>query len=558
MIGLIQSVVLVSVLSAGLLLARMLAPYIANVYSYESRGRQDRLFLPIETAIYRLCGIKQDRVMEWKEYFTAMIVLNGLMALISFIVLIFQNSLPLDPQGFPGVRWDLALNTAMSISSNTNLQHYAGENTLSYLSQMVAIQFLQFTSAATGLAVAIAVIRGFAGKARGKQGLGNFYVDFVRSLTRILLPLSFVAALVFVYLGVPQSLNGYTPVTTIQGAQQLIKIGPVASLVSIMQLGTNGGGYYGANSAYPFQNPSQASDLLEMILMLLIPTAMPFVYGEMLGKKSRKEGISILVAAYALFMVDLAIALYPSTAIGPGMEVRFGGFAPVFWTVTTTAVTTGSVNAALSALNPLVIVSAFMGMLIQATPGGIGVGLVYMLMYVLITVFIVGLMSGRTPEYLGMKIGVRDIKLAVFGFLIHPFIVLVPTFMAYATRATSAIGLGTGSISFTEVLYEFTSAAANNGSDFLGSAANTVFFNVSTAIVMWTGRFVPIAVMLAIAGSMYSRDRGPTNGAGLKTDSLTFALVLFATILIVVVLTFFPFLALGPLLEFLRGHVNGF
>ena len=558
MIGLIQSVVLVSVLSAGLLLARMLAPYIANVYSYDTRGRLDRLFLPIETAIYRLCGIKQDRVMEWKEYFTAMIVLNGLMALISFIVLIFQNSLPLDPQGFPGVRWDLALNTAMSISSNTNLQHYAGENTLSYLSQMVAIQFLQFTSAATGLAVAIAVIRGFAGKARGKQGLGNFYVDFIRSLTRILLPLSFVAALVFVYLGVPQSLNGYTPVTTIQGAQQLIKIGPVASLVSIMQLGTNGGGYYGANSAYPFQNPSQASDLLEMILMLLIPTAMPFVYGEMLGKKSRKEGISILVAAYALFMVDLAIALYPSTAIGPGMEVRFGGFAPVFWTVTTTAVTTGSVNATLSALNPLVIVSAFMGMLIQATPGGIGVGLVYMLMYVLITVFIVGLMSGRTPEYLGMKIGVRDIKLAVFGFLIHPFIVLVPTFMAYATRATNAIGLGTGSISFTEVLYEFTSAAANNGSDFLGSAANTVFFNVSTTIVMWTGRFVPIAVMLAIAGSMYSRDRGPTNGAGLKTDSLTFALVLFATILIIVVLTFFPFLALGPLLEFLRGHVNGF
>lgn len=558
MIGFVQLVVLVSVLSAGLLLARLLAPYIAHVYSYDSPGRLDRFFLPVENAIYRLCGIKHDRAMGWKEYFTAMFVLNGMMALISFLVLIFQNSLPLDPQGFPGVRWDLALNTAMSISSNTNLQHYGGGSTLSYLSQMVAIQFLQFTSAATGLAVAVAVIRGFAGKARTKNGLGNFYVDFTRSLTRILLPLSFIAALVLVYLGVPQSLNGYTAVTTIQGAQQLIKIGPVASLVSIMQIGTNGGGYYGANSAYPLQNPSQVSDLLEMILMLLIPTAMPFVYGEMLGKKSRREGTSILVAAYALFMLDLAIALYPPEAIGPGMEVRFGGFAPVFWTVITTAVTTGSVNASLSAFNPLVIVSAFMGMLIQATPGGIGVGLMYMLMYVIITVFIVGLMSGRTPEYLGMKIKAGDIKLAVIGFLVHPAIILVPTVLAYATRATNAIGLGTGSISFTEVLYEFTSAAANNGSDFLGTAANTVFFNVSTALVMWTGRFAPIAVMLAIAGSMYSRERGPADGVGIKTDSLTFAFVLFATILIVVVLTFFPFLALGPLLEFLRGHVNGF
>jgi K+-transporting ATPase ATPase A chain len=558
MINFIQSVVLVSVLSAGLLLAWMLAPYIASVYSYDSTSRLDRFFIPAENLIYRICGIKQDRTMGWKEYFIAVITLNGMQALISFLILLFQNYLPLNPQGFPGVRWDLALNTALSISSNTNLQHYAGGSTLSYLSQMVAIQFLQFTSAATGLAVAVAVIRGFAGKARMKNGLGNFYVDFVRSLTRILLPLSFIAALIFVYLGVPQSLNGYTLVTTIQGAQQLIKIGPVASLVSIMQIGTNGGGYFGANSAYPFQNPSQASDLIEMVLMLMIPTAMPFVYGQMLGKKSRKEGMSILVAAYALFMLDLAIALYPPIALGAGMEVRFGGFAPVFWTVTTTAVTTGSVNASLSALNPLVIVSAFMGMLIQATPGGIGVGLVYMLMYVLITVFIVGLMSGRTPEYLGMKINARDIKLAVIGFLVHPFIILVPTFLAYATRATNAIGLNTGSISFTEVLYEFTSAAANNGSDFLGTAANTMFFNISTGIVMWAGRFAPIAVMLAIAGSMYSRDRGPVEGAGIKTDSFTFAFVLFATILIVVVLTFFPFLALGPLLEFLRGHLNGF
>jgi K+-transporting ATPase ATPase A chain len=392
------------------------------------------------------------------------------------------------------------------------------------------------------------------GLTTGSKDLGNFYVDFVRSLTRVLFPLCFVAALIFVWLGVPQTLNGYTVVRTVEGATQLILVGPVASLVSIMQIGTNGGGYYGANSAYPFQNPNPASDVLQIILMLLLPTVLCFVYGEILGKK--KESRPILWASYGLFVISLIIAFIPTPALGPGMEVRFGGFFSAFWTVVTTAVTTGSVNASLYGMHPLVILAAFMGMLIQATPGGKGVGLMYMVMYVVITVFVVGLMSGRTPEYLGMKINGRDVLLVMVTFLVHPIIILIPTVVAYATGAASAIGVGGNSLGFDQILYEFTSAAANNGSDFLGASANTAFFNISTGLVMFAGRFVPIFLLLALAGSMIGRRRSAE--VGLKTTSITFSIVLIGSTLILVVLTFFPFLALGPILAFFQGHVNGF
>jgi K+-transporting ATPase ATPase A chain len=422
---------------------------------------------------------------------------------------------------------------------------------------MMAVQFLQFTSAATGICVAVAMIRGFVAHSKD---LGNFYVDFTRSLTRILFPLCFVASLVFVGLGVPQTLTGYQIVSTVEGAAnkatQTILVGPVASLVSIMQLGTNGGGYYGANSAYPFQNPNPASDIFQIFLMLLIPTTLCFVFGQLIGKK--RETRPILWGAYALFALDLLIAFTPNfPVVGPGMEVRFGGFFSVFWTVVTTAVTTGSVNASLSSVNPLVILSAFNGMLIQATPGGKGVGLMYMVMFIILTVFIVGLMSGRTPEYLGMKITARDVKLVMIAFLVHPVIILIPTVLAYSTGAASAIGVGTSSIGFTQIFYEFTSAAANNGSDFLGASANTPFFNVSTAIVMFLGRFAPIGLLLALGGSMINRKRLTTE-TGVRTDSFLFSIVIVGSILVLVLLTFFPFLALGPILEFFQGRVNGF
>jgi K+-transporting ATPase ATPase A chain len=550
LIDFIQASVIILILAFVLALGRLLAPYITGVFT-DAPSRLDRVLNPLENGIYKLVGVDPNHSMDWKEYFLSLVLLNAFQMVIAFLILVFQHRLPLNPQGFPGLTWDLAFNTVISFATNTNLQHYNGESTLSYLSQMTAIQFLQFTSAGSGLCAAVAMVRGFT---TGSKHLGNFYVDFVKSLTRVLFPLCLIASLVLVWLGIPQTLSGYTSVKTVEGATQLILVGPVASLVSIMQIGTNGGGYYGANSAYPFQNPNPASDVLEIILMLLMPTVLCFVYGEMLGKK--KESRPILWASYALFAIDLIIAFIPNPALGSGMEVRFGGFFSSFWTVVTTAVTTGSVNASLSAMHPLVILSAFMGMLIQATPGGKGVGLMYMVMYVVITVFIVGLMSGRTPEYLGMKINARDVTLVMVAFLVHPVIILIPTVLAYATGAANAIGVAGNSIGFTQILYEFTTAAANNGSDFLGASANTPFFNISTALVMLAGRYAPMGLLLALAGSMIGRKRSAE--VGLKTNSITFSIILVGATLILVVLTFFPFLALGPILSFLQGHVNGF
>ena len=556
---------LLLILATAVVLGRLLAPYITSIFT-SAPNRIDRIVAPIENRIYRLLGVDPNRGMGWREYFLSALIVNIFQMSLAFIIFVFQNILPLNPQGFPGLNLDLAFMQVISFATNTNLQHYNGEGVcnnppncyplssmpgLSYLSQMTAAQFLQFTSAATGLCVAVAMVRGFVSRS---QNMGNFYTDFVRSLTRLFLPLCFVAALIFVGLGVPQTIGGYQTVTTVEGATQTILVGPVASLVSIMQIGTNGGGYFGANSAYPFQNPNPASDIFQILLMLLIPTSLCFVFGQLLGK--RREARPIIIGAYSLFALDLLLAFIPSYGLGRGIEVRFGGFFSTFWTVVTTAVTTGSVNANLAGMNPLVILSAFMGMLIQSAPGGKGVGLMYMVMYVVITVFIVGLMSGRTPEYLGMKINARDVKLVMITFLVHPVIILVPTVLAYATGAASAVRVSTGSTGFTRIFYEFTSAAANNGSDFLGAAGNTPFFNISTALVMFIGRFAPIGLLLALAGSMINRKR--STEIGLRTDSITFTIVLVGSILLLVVLTFFPFLALGPILEFFQKRVNGF
>jgi K+-transporting ATPase ATPase A chain len=490
--------------------------------------------------------------MGWKQYFLVGLLLNVAQMVIAFIILVFQGNLPLNPLGFHGLSWDLSLNTVISFGTNTNLQHYNGEATLSIFSQMTAIQFLQWTSAATGICMGIAFIRGFI---VSSKNLGNFHVDFVRTITRILLPMCLIASVVFVVMGVPQTLNASTTVTTVQGTTQSILVGPVASLDAIMQLGTNGGGFYGANAAYPFMNPSPYSNIFMIALMLFLPTALIFVFGELLGKK--REARPLLWGAYILFGINLAIAFAPNIAlIAPGIETRIGGFMSSFYTVATTAATTGSVNTALSAMHPLTITSGFLGMFIQSIPGGKGIGMMYMVMYIIITVFIVGLMSGRTPEYLGIKITGRDVKLVMVSFLIHPIIILVPTVIAYASGAAAAIGVGGNSVGYTQIFYEFTSAAANNGSDFLGAQANTPFFNIATAIVIFVGRFAPLAILLALSGSMIGRKRGSTSG--LKTDSPIFTIVLVVSIIILVVLTFFPFLALGPISSFFRGLTNGF
>ncbi|HZD12275.1 MAG TPA: potassium-transporting ATPase subunit KdpA, partial [Candidatus Binatus sp.] len=352
---------------AALVLGYLFAPYITSIFT-RTRSRFDRLLCPVEEGIYRILGINPDLMMGWRQYFVSVLVVNLFQMAFAFLIFVFQNALPLNPQRFPGLSLDLAFMQAISFATNTNLQHYNGEGSctslpncpalsgspgLSYLSQMTAVQFLQFTSAATGICVAVAMIRGFTA---GSQNLGNFYADFVRTLTRLLFPLCFVSALVLVALGVPQTLNGNQIVHTLQGSSQTILVGPVASLVSIMQLGTNGGGYYGANSAYPFQNPNPASNILEILLMLLLPTSLCFVYGHLLGK--RREARPIIISSYLLFLMNLSVAFIPTPVLGPGMEVRFGGFFSVFWTVVTTAVTTGSVNASLSAIHPLGILAA--------------------------------------------------------------------------------------------------------------------------------------------------------------------------------------------------------
>jgi K+-transporting ATPase ATPase A chain len=553
LLNLIEIAELLLLFAVVLVCGWLYAPFVVRVFK-RTPNRFDKLLDPIENGIYSLLGIKVDYSMGWREYFLSALLVNVIQMAIAFVILVEQGILPLNPMGFQGMRWDLALNTVISFATNTNLQHYAGETTLSYFSQMTAIQFLQFTSAATGICCGVAMVRGFVVQSKG---LGNFYVDFVRSLTRIFIPLCFVASIILVGLGVPQTIQGYATVRTVEGATQSILVGPVASLVSIMQIGTNGGGYYGANSAYPFQNPNPVSDLVQIFLMLFIPTTLTFLFGDYLGKK--RESLPIVVGAYTLFAIDLGIAFIPNpVSLGPGLETRFGGFMSTFWTVVTTAVTTGSVNSSLYGNHPLAILAAFMGMLIQSAPGGKGVGLMYLLMYVVITIFIVGLMSGRTPEYLGIKIVGRDIKLVMIAFLIHPLIIIIPTVVAFVSGAASQVGLQPNSLGFTQILYEYTSSAANNGSDFLGATANTLFFNISTAIVIFIGRYAPIACLLALAGSIIGRKRTSVLGASLKTSSWTFSFVLVASILILVVLTFFPFLVLGPILAFFQGHLNFF
>lgn len=552
MIDAVQALSVILIIGVTVLIAKLIAPYITGVFN-RKQSKLDRIFSPVENFIFKIIGVNSEQTMGWKQYFVVGLLVNVAMMVIGFLILVFQDKLPLNPMGFAGVRPDLAFHTVASFVTNTDLQHYVGETTLSYLSQIGVVQWLQFTSAITGLCMGIAFIRGLI---VGSKNMGNFYVDFTRAITRIFLPLCIVVAVLFLALGVPQTLSGYTTATTIEGATQTIFVGPVASLDSIMQIGTNGGGFYGANAAYPFMNPSGYTNMLMISLMLLLPTALIFVFGEMIGKK--RESRPLLWGAYILFGLNLVLAFIPVLPlVAPGIETRFGSFMSSFYTVATTAATTGSLNSALSGIHPLGITAGFFGMFIQAMPGGKGIGMMYMVMYIIITVFIVGLMSGRTPEYLGMKITGRDVKLVMIAFLIHPLIILIPTVVAYASGAVAAIGVSGNSVGYTQILWEFASSAANNGSDFLGASANMPFFNIATAIVILIGRFAPIAILLALSGSMIDRKRGGTS-SGLKTDTLVFTIVLIVAIMILVVLTFFPFLAIGPITEFFKGMVNGF
>ncbi|MGI8832162.1 MAG: potassium-transporting ATPase subunit KdpA [Nitrososphaeraceae archaeon] len=514
--------------------------YIARMISYEMRPLE-RPLAKVENGFFRLIGIDVNRQMTWKQYLFAIVITNGIVAAFVFIILISQQLLPLASPDKSGFSLDLAFNTAASFITDTNLQHYIGDQQLSNLSQMIAITFVMFVAPASGIAAAFAFIRSFI---RKNFGLGNFYVDFVRIIITLLLPVAFLSSLLLMVLGVPQTISSSVTVQTLEGDKQTITYGPVASLESIKELGSNGGGFFGSNSGHPFENPNGLSNVYEIFLMLIIPLSFPIAYAKLVGKG---RGISILAAMLVGFGACLAIGL--SVQSGPALlETRFGSFGSVFFDISSTSSNTGALNSALAGLSPYAITSAFLGMFVQAIPGAVGTGMMTMIVYVILTLFIVGLMVGKTPEFMSMKISPKDIKLGVFIFLIHPALILIPTVIAFTTGSAQQIGSDGNQVtpfSYTQALYEFSSAAANNGSDYYGTSADTSFWNISTGLVMLLGRYIPIGLMLAIAGSFTVKDRKEVIEP-IKTQGPLFISVLIVVTFLLTALTFFPFLVIGP------------
>lgn len=527
-------------LGGTLALAVPFGLYIARMISYEMRPLE-RPLAKVENGFFRLIGIDVSRQMTWKEYFFAILITNGIVAGFVFIILISQQLLPLATPGQTGFSLDLAFHTAASFITDTNLQHYVGDQQLSNLSQMIAITFVMFVAPASGIAAAFAFIRSFI---RKNFGLGNFYVDFIRIIITLLLPVAFLSALLLMVLGVPQTLASSVTIQTLEGDKQTITYGPVASLESIKELGSNGGGFFGSNAGHPFENPNGLSNIYEIFLMLIIPLSFPIAYAKLVGKG---RGLSILAAMLVGFGASLAIGL--SVGSGPALlETRFGSFGSVFFDISSISTNTGAVNSSLAGLSPNAVTALFLGMFIQAIPGAVGTGMMTMIVYVILTLFIVGLMVGKTPEFMSMKINPRDIKLAVFIFLIHPALILIPTVIAFTTGNAQQVSSGGDQVtpfSYTQALYEFTSAAANNGSDYYGASADTPFWNISTGLIVLLGRYIPIGLMLAIAGSFTLKDRKEVIEP-IKTQGVLFTSILAVTTFLLTALTFFPFLVIGP------------
>lgn len=515
----------------------------------------DPFLKPMEWTIYRVGGIDPKEEMDWKHYTWAVLVFNFIGFALLLAILLFQAALPLNPQKFPNVPFALALNTAVSFTTNTNWQAYSGESTMSYFSQMAGLGVHNFLSAATGIAVLLAIIRGLVNRETSK--LGNFWVDLVRGTIYILLPISFILALALVSQGVVQTFADYTKVTTLAGQEQIIPLGPAASQIAIKQLGTNGGGFFGVNSAHPFENPTPLSNFLEMFAILFIPAALTATYGEIIGKP--KQGWTIFAAMMIIFLGTLSVAMWAeyqpnpvlgSSAVMEGKEVRFGIANSVLWADTTTLASNGSVNAMHSSLSPLAGGMAIINMLLgEVVFGGVGSGLYGMLMHVLITVFLAGLMVGRTPEYLGKKIEAFEVKMAMVAVLAPSVCVLLLSALACYTEAGRSSISNPGPHGLGEILYAFTSMSNNNGSAFAGLNANTNFYNYWGSVAMTIGRFAVIVPVLAIAGSMSLKKYTPPSAGTFPTDGVLFVVLLTAVVLIVGALTFFPVLALGPIIE---------
>ncbi len=510
---------------------------------------------PLELVCEKFLGrIAQDE-MNWKEYSLAVLFFNAIGILFVFLLQLLQAKLPLNPQGFAAPTWDLSLNTAVSFVTNTNWQAYSGENTLGYLVQMLALAVQNFLSAAVGMSVAIALARGIARK--NSQTIGNFWQDTVRGTLYILLPLSILLAVVLAGTGVVQNFSSYPTAQTLESAQQVIPMGPAASQIAIKQLGTNGGGFFNANSAHPFENPSPFSNWLELISILLLPAGIVFTFGEMV--KSRRQGWTIFLTMFALLAAGLSISLWAEYSFNPaigsaammeGKELRFGITNSVLWSTFTSAASNGSVNAMHSSLSPIAGgIALFNIMLGEIIFGGLGSGLYGMILFVIMTVFLAGLMVGRTPEYLGKKIEAREIQMVILAILLPSAAILIGAGAAAVLPAGLSSLSSKGPHGLSEILYAYVSAGGNNGSAFAGLNANTVYYNVTLAVVMLLGRFGVIFPVLAIAGNLAAKKYSPPSIGTFTTDNALFVVLLIGVIIIVGGLTFFPALTLGPIVE---------
>jgi len=511
----------------------------------------------LEKLTYKLIKVNPTEESNWKSYTFGLLLFNLVGIIFVFLIQLIQAQLPLNPAHLPNVSWHSAINTAISFVTNTNWQGYAGETTMSYFTQMIALTVQNFVSAATGIAVIIALIRGLSRKTTDK--LGNFWVDLTRSTLYILLPLSILFAVVYVGQGVVQNFNSYETVQTLQGGQQVLPMGPAASQIAIKHLGTNGGGFFNANSAHPFENPTPFSNLLQMLTIFLISGGLTYTYGKMVG--SARQGWTIFMVMMFLFIAGLGISLYSEFAANPvmghlsameGKETRFGITNSILFSVVTTDASCGAVNAMHDSLSPISGMIPMINMMLgEVIFGGVGAGLYGMVVFIILTVFIAGLMVGRTPEYLGKKIGAFEVQMAIIANLSTSFVILI--FTAWA--AVSSYGLSSlnnaGPHGFSEILYAFTSAAGNNGSAFAGLNANTLFYNLALGMTMLIGRCGVIVPILAIAGSLAEKNITPTSAGTFRTDNWLFAGLLIAVILIVGGLTYFPALSLGPIIEHL-------
>lgn len=551
---------IIAMFTITLLLAIPLGKYMAKVYAGE-RTLLDPVFNPVERLFFKLSGINTKNEMTWKQHLMALLTINLLWFLMSMFILMNMSWLPLNPDNNPSQSADLAFNTTISFLVNCNLQHYSGETGISYLGQLW-LMFLQFVTAGVGMAAAVVIFKAF--KEKSTTQLGNFYDFFVKSCTRILLPISILIAAILVFEGTPMTFEGKDTIVNLQGDTVQVSRGPVAAFVPIKHVGTNGGGFFGANGAHPLENPTYLTNMAEMFAQFIIPMAMVFAFGFFIRRnKFALMVYSVMTVGFLLLAIPnivMEISGNPAiskmeidTSLGAmeGKEIRIGAAASGFWSIVTTVISTGSINSMHDSSMPLSGMNEMLAMMINSFYGGVGAGILNIFIMIILAVFISGLMVGRTPEFMGKKIEAREMKIAMIVALAHPFIILVGTALAAAFPSVGSSAISNpGFHGFSQMLYEYTSSAANNGSGFEGLGDNTPWWNISTGIVLLLGRFIPIVGPVAIAGLLAEKKFIPESAGTLKTDTATFGIMIFAVIAIISALSFFPALTLGPIAEY--------